>query len=414
MKSLRLESFQAIFGYLLIVYFSGLLLILYDSIRGDDENFWYAMFAWLVFLAMSVSNSLPGIHRLYPLIQPLLALTLYFWILYKWEDAELEQRYGLIYEQWHVFQHFNSNIGGWQGPWDKHLFGYLPQMFGLLYLPAMYSSIFMVYRSVQQSEWPVILTSSWLIIVVTTLSFATTKTPSATYVALPMFLVAMGYASDQAIYQRHSRHALAWGTCLLLSVTKILSDRPLIPALAEGLKPLAPTLSENPRIFAQILLYLIVFWLVVTLAPDIVQRGKQSIGHLLVRGTVVLLAGLMGILLMHSISITGHPRPMPSQYQALGEYVRTHMSNNACLLLEKTELRQAYYPNSDTFNPDRLYFMFYADRSVYEVPHDQIEERARDIFRVGGEPYLVTKRAWDLPTIKSFGSWNLHRLVDIH
>lgn len=117
-----------------------------------------------------------------------------------------------------IFAHFTENIQGWGAPWQKLLWDYSWQMYGGFYIP----TVFAVFLSAQRAfgagisrllrlksineflehNIGLLILYSWGLGVLIPFLLATTKTPTATLIGLPAFLLILGDFIVRTIQKR--------------------------------------------------------------------------------------------------------------------------------------------------------------------------------------------------------------------
>jgi hypothetical protein len=213
--------------------------------------------------------------------------------------------------------------------------------------------------------------------------FAVTKTPSATVIGMPAFLLLLGYLVSEAC--RRERWSLA-------ALTAILAISVIFPAVVRNPGYGYP----SPRVFA-----------------GIMHRSMWVIGH--VAGALAVVALIAGIwllvgrrlapmgLLCRSARVTAlvfclaalcwlgfvtvraawrdtNTNLNDPGSADVGQFARHHLPDNAVLLCEGSS------------GGEHLSTMFYADRTCYPLGWNGWEDLARQILRAGGIPYIVSQR----------------------
>ncbi len=299
------------------------------------------------------------------------------------------------YEDGQVWKHLSSNIEGWAAPWDRLVFDYLIVIYGVFFTPILVALLVLVGKAVVQQHVGTWLLYAWGLGVLLPHLLATTKTPSATLLAMPPLLLLLGHLLSES-----------WrGECWpLTALTGVLGMSIVFPAVI----PKNPGYGyPSPREFGALMWKN--FWVidhvtaalaiavVVTiaweltrdrLAPGVVSRTRylRWSAQLFCLGALIWLGSET---VRVSWKLTGRDVNDPAG-QEVGQFAHSHLPENAVLLCEERR------------GDEHLVIMFYADRTCYPLAGMGLEALARRITQAGGIPYVVSRQ--QLPLVPVFRS----------
>ncbi len=121
----------------------------------------------------------------------------------------------------YIFRHLTEDVEGWQAPWYK-VFLYSSQIFNLFTIPVAVAVCCSIPRLFREKNISLCLFYAWGFGILIPFSLATTKTPSATLISIPAFLLILGdfvdrttrHKSNDSRYRRGIR--VAWATLLVV------------------------------------------------------------------------------------------------------------------------------------------------------------------------------------------------------
>ncbi len=302
-------------------------------------------------------------------------------------------------EFWHehsqVWKHLGSNVEGWAAPWDRLLFDYLIFLHGFFYTAILVAGVVLLGKALARRHTGLWLLLAWGLGVVLPHLLATTKTPSATVIAMPPLLLLLGGLVSEA-WQRDR-----WAIAGLLGVAIM---NLIFPAEIKG-----PGFSyPSPRVFGGVMFK--AMWVNYQLAGALFLTGVLGTfdlltANLLKPGEARVRRFLQGTILAISLSIlawlglqtvdaawrvTNQNASDPASL-AVGEYARHHLPANAVLLCEE-------------LHPDQhLMIMFYADRVCYALQGRGLDQMAQQITEKNGIPYIVSRQRLGLPAVFASG-----------
>ena len=166
-------------------------------------------------------------------------------------------------EEEHVWQHLNTNVSVWGAPWTKVVFDYLISIYGVFYTPILVAGIILFGSALAERHTGLWLTYAWGLGVIVPHLLAASKTPSATLLAVPPFLLLVGYFLARA-WQGEVAPLAALTGVLIMSVA--------VPALTKTPEDGNPGLNGNMEQSG---------WVLIHVADAAGNRGISG-GHRLV------------------------------------------------------------------------------------------------------------------------------------
>jgi 4-amino-4-deoxy-L-arabinose transferase-like glycosyltransferase len=92
-------------------------------------------------------------------------------------------------EQRYVFEHMTRAVETWGGPWDRVLFDHMILLYNVFYTPVLVAALGLLGKTLSDRSTSLWLIYAWALGVVVPFLAARTKTPSATLLAVPAFLL---------------------------------------------------------------------------------------------------------------------------------------------------------------------------------------------------------------------------------
>ena len=121
----------------------------------------------------------------------------------------------------YIFRHLTEDVEGWQAPWYK-VFVYNAQILNLLTLPIAVAVCCSFLHLFREKNIGLYLLYAWGFGVLLPFSLATTKTPSATLISMPAFLLILGDFADRTTRRKSNdshygrRIRVVWAALLML------------------------------------------------------------------------------------------------------------------------------------------------------------------------------------------------------
>ncbi len=300
-------------------------------------------------------------------------------------------------EFWHehtqVLMHLHANVETWGAPWDRVIFDYLIAMYGVFYTPIIVAAVVLAGKALAERHLGLLLVFAWALGVLLPHVFAVSKTPSATLLAMPAMLLLLGYLISEAC------RADCWP---LAALAAIMGASILFPAIVRDPGHGYPRTPGFAAVMNQAMW--IVYHVIGALAAAILlviagllarPRLPSSWSQLgaTFRLTVILACSIALSLLVYRAAIaawrvTNEKVSVSDLISAdAGRFARDHLPDNAVLLCE---IRKGQ---------EHLATMFYADRTCYPLPRDDVGTTARRIIQAGGLPFIVSRRGHPLPPV---------------
>lgn len=250
---------------------------------------------------------------------------------YRCDDIEFQ------HEHLYIWFHLTTDIEDWGDPWHKVILVYGPVLYGTFYLPMSIAVLVLIWKLFSEENIGLTLTYAWGFGVLIPHLLAVTKTPSATLIGMPAFLLIFG----------------------------------------EGVHRCLSWMRTHEQLYFRI---------------------ATVIG-----GLILIVLGSKT--LFDAWQVTSQNRSTRTLVE-IATYVETQLPQNAVLLVEldADELR-----NTD----DHLRLMFLMSKTAHPLSNpDEWDEKASQVRKAGGIPYLVSFREWTLPVV--FTSLTDKRIIYSH
>ncbi|MEO8218113.1 MAG: glycosyltransferase family 39 protein [Acidobacteriota bacterium] len=279
-------------------------------------------------------------------------------------------------EQIYIFKHFASAIDSWEAPWDRLIFDYAALLFNVFYGFVLVAAAFFVPRLIRLRERSLVVIYAWGAGVLLPHLLASSKTPSATLIGTPAFLLLLALLMTNAV-ERNPR-ALAACTGVALAC---LFAHPSVAPPGQG--------YAQSRQFAAVMYQnLWVVWCVLggviaLLAIEIASRFAvaEKWGVVVRRGALTLAAAVVVWLFTLEISdargVVELNLKEPS-FSDVAAYAATTQDNAVFLFDESRRWG------------DHQLAEFLSGRTSYRYEGEEWRSMAREVRERGGVPYLVT------------------------
>ena len=229
------------------------------------------------------------------------------------------------HEHLYTWLHLTTGIETWGAPWYKVISVYTPRLYGIFCLPVGIAVLVLLWKLFSEENIGITLTYAWGFGVLIPHLLAATKTPSATLIGMPAFLLLFGEAVNRCVSWMWNRKQLYFQIATVI-VSVVL--------IGLGSK----TMFDAWRVTSQ-------------------NRSTRTLAE-------------------------------------VATYAETQLPQNAVLLVElDAELR-----NGD----DHLRLMFLMSKTAHPFSSsnpDAWKEKAAQVRKAGGIPYLVSFREWSLPVM---------------
>ncbi|MCH8294343.1 glycosyltransferase family 39 protein [Candidatus Poribacteria bacterium] len=123
----------------------------------------------------------------------------------------------------YIWEHLVQGVEGWGAPWHKVLLEYSFHIFHAFYLPVILAVFWTIRRLFTEKSIGFCMLYVWGFGVLTPFLFAATKTPSATLIGMPAFLLILGDFAVRTLHRkpsetrRRSVLRMIWAILLILS-----------------------------------------------------------------------------------------------------------------------------------------------------------------------------------------------------
>jgi 4-amino-4-deoxy-L-arabinose transferase-like glycosyltransferase len=281
--------------------------------------------------------------------------------------------------------HISGNIEGWQAPWDRYIFDYMVQHAPWLY-PLLVLALGVAVARALRGSFANAFVALWVFGVVLPFSFATSKVPALTVIALPALLLAFARLVVGAI-RGGFLDAAVWGSGAvalgLVRRGKSLLPWGLLPP-SETSWSISPTLARNRWLGGELAIalgVLIVGCLAVRRAPRFAARLRRA--SLVVALPVTLVASL---LYSREVFLVVRRRPDSECLRELAEALRS----------EQGPPTVVFYSDRQPSDQRYLGVMFWSDRPVYsttlQLQGMSLDSAAGLVRAQGGVPLLLARQ----------------------
>jgi len=289
--------------------------------------------------------------------------------------------YEFRHEHDYVLAHLYSGIEVWSAPWDRVIFDYLIARFNVFYTPILVAALALLGKVTAGRQASLWILFAWVMGVLAPHLMATSKTPTATLIAMPACFLLLGRLISEAL-QRGGWPLYVWVGITVASLIYPAGIRPRgsgypDPPVFGGV--MRQSLWVLGHVIAAQAVALAIFawthWLRHWCAkpPRLAFDSLRVLRFVGLAGTLVLLADCVRT----SWVITDRNRRQPS-FPEIAAFARTRLPKEAVLLFD---------------GPDRgehQAVMLFADRPCYALHGRPLELVARQVLAQGGAPYIVS------------------------
>jgi len=340
-----------------------------------------AVAAWLLpTIRLTVDSTIKLRPRHILILLLATVLTIAPWTIYGY----LHFRPEFVWEQAQVFRHLGANVEGWAAPWDRLVFDFSLRIYGLFYPCVLVAAIVLLPRAWKQRNANLWLTYAWALGVLIPHVIATSKTPTATLIGWPPFLLLFGEMVRRAV------RGDAWSLGAWLTAT-------LLATLWPGAIPQSGWGYPTPPIFATIfrqniwVLWHILIALAAACAFAALFRNRP---HPRLIGTATLIAACFTLFLFSRTTYTAwkitNVNDNQPTYSQLATLVEHNLPKSAVLLFDQRE------------KLEYTMAMFWIDRTAYPLGRDNWNTLTSAIRARGGVPLIVSPRP--LPLVPLFSA----------
>ncbi len=277
-----------------------------------------------------------------------------------------------------IFRHLDHNVEGWAAPWDRLVFDYSLRIYHVFYPAVLAAGIVLAPRAWRERNFNLAIIYAWGLGVLIPHVLATSKTPTATLIGWPPFLMLLAALIVRAIDgDVYCLGAWAGATVAAVVYRAGISAKgwgyPDVPGFARIMR-------QNIWVVWHIVIALAAAAMIAALRP----RRKAQLALI----AVAAFASLWMEYRLVRLSIASTlPKKEEPTFVDLGDAVRTQLPPNAVLLFE---IRA---------KAEHVMAMFYADRTIYPVTKESWPAIAKQVAANGGIPLLVTDRDLALPPV---------------
>lgn len=285
------------------------------------------------------------------------------------------------YEHSFVFRHLVSNVESWAAPWDRLLFDYFPFLLHIFFAAAMAAAVALSRRLFTEKKISLCVVYAWGFGVLIPHLFAVTKTPSATLLALPAFLLIFGELIVRGIFKREGQ----WELCVLTGISLVALALPQTPphwgkGTPEGYV-FGSLILERPWPMINLAAVFVVAWAALRIAPRLEKDGLADSFRWICIGFAIAGSFTLALRAVWTTSIAAGGQGAPTPYIQVAEYAREEFPANAVLFVERAEGMSSL---------EHLKTMFYADRTAYRLNLRSAAEKSETVRQQGGIPYLLS------------------------
>ncbi|MYK17529.1 phospholipid carrier-dependent glycosyltransferase [Candidatus Poribacteria bacterium] len=125
------------------------------------------------------------------------------------------------HEHLYTWLHLTTDIENWAGPWHKVILVYGPRLYGIFYIPVCLATLVLFWKLFSEENIGLTLTYAWGFGVLIPHLLAATKTPSATLIGMPAFLLLFGEAVNRCLLWMQGRKALIFRVSTIITITSL-------------------------------------------------------------------------------------------------------------------------------------------------------------------------------------------------
>lgn len=288
-----------------------------------------------------------------------------------------------IWEHKRVLDHLNTDVESWGASWDRPLFDYMTLFYPVFYVAVIAAVFCLLWVMLRRRKLGELFILAWAIGVIVPHSYALTKTPSATMIAVPPLLICFAIIIRRAWERADWKYTAIWFASML-AITVVEGGTSLVPGRDhfDTVKTVLPYLQTN-------------FWIIKQLIAFAVCLAALAVGHRLLQRFAwrkwlwvgFRIAALLLALfyakgyITSAVAVTSQNVDDPL-YTKIGQRIQQELPQNAALFLD------------DPTVGSHFFLMYYADRSTYVIKNQYTSLRdvpadAKKVREAGGIPYLV-------------------------
>jgi len=280
------------------------------------------------------------------------------------------------HEHAYVFHHLKGGIEGWGGPWDRLFFDYLIVLHHAWYPALIVAGLALLGTALGGRSVPLLWLYAWLFGVLAPHAIASTKTPSATLIALPAGFLLMGQLMTRG-WRGEPGALAAWvgvavaGVLRPASIGRFGKGYPDPPVFG-GVMRQATWVLEHLAIAATI--GAVVYLAVRSIDGPGPSRSRARGLRLLALAASLAIVGRVAVA---AWAVTEGSENQPFVAELAG-FARGRLPAKAVLLFEGED------------RGEHQLAMFLLDRTCYQLRGRPADEVARQVRAAGGVPFVVT------------------------
>ncbi|MFQ6039431.1 MAG: ArnT family glycosyltransferase [Candidatus Poribacteria bacterium] len=306
-----------------------------------------------------------------------------------------------LYEHKRVLDHLYTDVESWGATWDRPLFDYMVLIYPAIYTAVLAACVFLFVVALRRRNLGEIFLLAWAVGVIAPQSWALTKTPSATTIAIPPLLMGFSVIIGRSIIiaekpsfsqklgfysiKRSYQYTAIW-LASMLAMLVISGGKTNVSGRDDfdGLQKFAPYIEANfwiiSRLIATGALFAVLF----------IFLKKFPWSHYAALSLQLIAAGLTVFFAVQYINeaklVTDRNVNEPT-YAVIGKIVAEKLPSNACLLLDETDYGHHFF------------LMFHSGLSAYLLRDRDMQTSAEQARQAKAIPYLVTRKTYDYPLV---------------
>lgn len=272
----------------------------------------------------------------------------------------------------HVGRHLTEDVEAWAAPWDRVLFDYCVIIYQAFYPLVIVATVLAVVRFLRTRSARTVLLLLWAFGVLVPFLFATTKTPTATIIALPAFLLVTSRVFARALAGRGRDVWLVAAAAIMAVAYPIQAHE-----VGQG-QPTTPGFGVIMRQNHWVVVQAAGIVLLGSAANAVLRRANRARGAFAVARALSLLA-LLGMGGVHAWLTwrVGQPHVGEHRYYAVGETIRTRLPANAALIVDRRYLGED------------IVLEFFVERTCYPLD-ERAGTRVEELRAAGAVPFVLS------------------------
>ncbi len=127
------------------------------------------------------------------------------------------------HEHLYIWFHLTTDVENWGGPWHKVILVYGPILYGIFCVPIGIAVFALLWKLFSEENIGVTLIYAWSFGVLIPHFLAATKTPSATLIGMPAFLLIFGEAVHRCLLWMQKREGFLFGVSTIITIAGLLT-----------------------------------------------------------------------------------------------------------------------------------------------------------------------------------------------